>query len=69
MKELPDLSSRSHAQKDELIRTLWAMVQSLTARVETLTAEVDALKGRLATQYMRSIRSSPIGGRPLPAFG
>jgi len=48
MKELPDLSILSHAQKDEPIHTQWAMVQSLTAQVEGLTAEVSELKGRLA---------------------
>lgn len=48
MKELPDLSKLSHAEKDALILALWEMVQSLTARVEALTAEVTELKGRLA---------------------
>ena len=36
MEALPDLSRQSHEQKDELIRTLFEMVQRLTARVEEL---------------------------------
>ena len=40
MKALPDLSLLSHEQKDELIRTLFEMVQRLTARVEELEARL-----------------------------
>lgn len=40
MKALPDLSSLSHEQKDELIHTLFEMVQRLTARVEELEARL-----------------------------
>ena len=36
MPELPDLNHLSHAEKDALIRALWAQVQSLTARVAAL---------------------------------
>jgi len=36
--QLPDLSRLSHAEKDALIRGLWAQVQSLTARVTALEA-------------------------------
>jgi transposase len=38
--ELPDLSLLSHAEKDALIRALWAQVQSLTARVAALEARL-----------------------------
>jgi transposase len=38
--QLPDLSYLSHAEKDALIRALWAQVQSLTARVEALEARL-----------------------------
>ncbi len=48
MKELPDLSVLSHAEKDALIHALWGMAQSLTEQLEVLTAEVSELKGRLA---------------------
>src|SRR5579862_2312557 len=40
MKELPDLSSLSHEQKDVLIRQLFDLVQQLTARVEELEARL-----------------------------
>jgi transposase len=37
---LPDLNHLSHAEKDALIRALWAQVQSLTARVAALEARL-----------------------------
>ncbi len=40
MTQLPDLSHLSHAEKDALIRALWAQVQSLTARVTALEARL-----------------------------
>ena len=40
MPELPDLDHLSHAEKDALIRALWAQVQSLTARVAALEARL-----------------------------
>lgn len=47
MEELPDLSTRTHPEKDALIHVLSAMVQSLAPRVDTLTADVAELNGRL----------------------
>jgi len=38
--DLPNLSHLSHAEKDALIRALWAQVQRLTARVEALEARL-----------------------------
>jgi transposase len=38
--ELPDLDHLSHAEKDTLIRALWAQVQSLAARVADLEAKL-----------------------------
>src|SRR5919206_1902950 len=40
MDRLPDLASLSHAEKDALIRALWAQVQALTARVAELEAKL-----------------------------
>ena len=40
MPQLPDLNHLSHAEKDALIRVLWAQVQSLTARVTALEARL-----------------------------
>ncbi len=48
MEELPDLDRLSHADKDDLIRALFAQVKALTAQVEALTARVADLEGRLA---------------------
>jgi transposase len=38
--QLPDLNHLSHAEKDALIRALWAQVQDLTTRVATLEARL-----------------------------
>jgi transposase len=38
--QLPDLDHLSHAEKDALIRALWAQVQALTARVAELEARL-----------------------------
>ena len=40
MPQLPDLDHLSHAEKDALIRALWAQVQSLTTRVADLEARL-----------------------------
>ena len=42
MTELPDLSRLTHAEKDALIRALWAQVQALTARMAELEARLGA---------------------------
>jgi len=42
MTELPDLSCLTHAEKDALIRALWAQVQALTARMAELEARLGA---------------------------
>lgn len=41
MPPLPDLDRLSHAEKDALIRALWAQVQSLTTRIAVLEARRD----------------------------
>jgi transposase len=47
MERLPDLSSLSPAEKDALIRALWAQVRALTEQVATLTARVAELEAKL----------------------
>jgi len=42
MTELPDLSRLTHAEKDALVRALWAQVQALTARMAELEARLGA---------------------------
>jgi len=44
---LPNLSHLSHAEKDDLIRALWAQVETLTGQVKALTARVAELEARL----------------------
>ena len=46
MQRLPDLSSLSPAEKDALIRALWAQVRALTEQVATLTARGAELEAR-----------------------
>jgi transposase len=45
MDELPDLERLSVAEKDDLIRALYALVQPLKAEVERLQAKVRELEG------------------------
>lgn len=68
MKELPDLERLSHADKDELIRALFAQVQILTKQIETLTARVVELEGRLAKNSRNSSKPPSSDGlnRPKP---
>lgn len=54
MNELPDLDRLSHAEKDDLIRALFAHVAILTKQVEALTARVTELEGRLAQNSRNS---------------
>lgn len=67
MEELPDLDRLSHADKDDLIRALFAQVKALTAQVEALTAKVADLEGRLAKNSRNSSKPpSSDGFRPKP---
>jgi transposase len=68
MNELPDLGRLSHAEKDDLIRALFAQVQALTKQVEMLTARVIELEGRLAKNSRNSSNPPSSDGlnRPKP---
>ena len=58
MTQLPDLNDLSHAEKDALIRALWAQVQALTAQVEALTARAAELEAKLGEPAKTSGNSS-----------
>lgn len=62
MNELPDLERLSVAEKDDLIRALFAHVVALTKQVETLTAKVKELEGRLALNSRNSSKPPSSGG-------
>ena len=74
MPPLPDLDHLSHAEKDALIRALWAQVQSLTTRVAVLEARRDEpsktpdnsslppSKGQKPNQPEKAKRSGPRQG-------
>jgi transposase len=68
MELLPDLDRLSVAEKDELIRALFAQVKALSVQVALLTAEVERLKGRLALNSQNSSKPPSADGlnRPKP---
>lgn len=68
MNGLPDLDRLNHAEKDDLIRALFAQVQALTKQVEMLTAKVAELEGRLAQNSRNSSKPPSSDGlnRPQP---
>ncbi|MGH8866024.1 MAG: DUF6444 domain-containing protein [Burkholderiales bacterium] len=68
MKSLPDLDRLGVAEKDDLIRWLFAQIQVLTAEVAALTAKVAELEGRLAQDSRNSSKppSSDGYGKPKP---
>lgn len=66
MDELPDLDRLSHADKDDLIRALFAQVKFLTAQVAALTAKVTELEGRLALNSRNSSKPPSTDGMNKP---
>ncbi len=58
---LPDLDRLGHADKDELIRALFAQVVVLTAQVESLTSKVAELEGRLAQNSCNASQATVLG--------
>lgn len=66
MDKLPDLDRLCHAEKDDLIRALFAQVQFLTAQVAALTARVGELEGRLAQNSRNSSKPPSTDGMCKP---
>ena len=53
MRNLPDLTQLSHAQKDELIRALWPLqqqVQEFVAQMVMMQERIKQLEGRFDSQ-------------------
>ena len=67
MQDLPDLTTLSHAQKDELIVVLWQQVQVLTAQVQQLQAHILHLEGRLSLNSRNSSKPPSSDGLAKPA--
>jgi len=68
MEALPDLDRLSVAEKDDLIRALYAQVVFLTAQVALLSAKVEELEGRLSLNSQNSSKPPSSDGlnRPKP---
>ena len=66
MDQLPDLDRFSVAEKDELIRRLWAHVGELTAQVRALQARVLELEARLAQNSRNSSKPPSSDGPSKP---
>lgn len=70
MPNLPDLSQLSHAQKDELIRTLWPLqqqVQDLMGQMVVMQERIAQLEGRLALNSKNSSKPPSSDGLSKPA--
>ena len=70
MPNLPELTQLSHAQKDELIRTLWPLqqqVHDLMAQIVVMQSSIKQLEGRLALNSKNSSKPPSSDGLNKPA--
>jgi len=67
MQSLPDLSTLSHAQKDELIVALWGQVRSLTLQLTAMQQSVKELQARLGLNSKNSSKPPSTDGMAKPA--
>ena len=66
MPNLPDLSQLSHAQKDELILTLWAQLQNVTAQLAVMQERIVQLEARLSLNSKNSSKPPSTDGLAKP---
>ena len=67
MNQLPDLSTLSHADKDELIHALWNIVQTQAAQITKLEARVKELEDKLSKNSSNSSQPPSSDGFNKPA--
>ena len=70
MQSLPDLSQLSHAQKDDLIKSLWPLqqqVKDLMAQMRVMQERIKQLEGRLAKNSKNSSKPPSSDGLNKPA--
>ena len=70
MQSLPDLSQLSHAQKDDLIKSLWPLqqqVKDLMAQMRVMQERIKQLEGRLAKNSKTSSKPPSSDGLNKPA--
>ena len=70
MQSLPDLSQLSHAQKDDLIKSLWPLqqqVKDLMAQMLVMQDRIKQLEGRLAKNSKNSSKPPSSDGLNKPA--
>lgn len=66
MENLPDLDQLSLAEKDDLIRSLFARVKALMAHVDAMNVKVVELEGRLALNSHNSSKPPSTDGLNKP---
>lgn len=62
MEQLPDLSQLRSEEKDNLIRHLFAAVQTMTAQVQELTARVRELEAQIGKNTNNSSKPPSTDG-------
>lgn len=67
MQELPNLSELSHSEKDDLIRSLWSMLESQAKQITALQLQVAELQSRLNKNSRNSSKPPSSDGLNKPA--
>lgn len=67
MQELPNLSELSHSEKDDLIRSLWSMLESQAKQIAALQSQVAELQSKLNKNSRNSSKPPSSDGLNKPA--